>query len=163
MYRRAVHSWKPRAYLYRSNRVGGAKRPHADDHLSGKRAAAATVDVGALTRAASGHGYISSSEVSSGTVTFRKMVDDVVLRQVDLYVKPHAQYGHRKHAHSSPTTPHVISSTHTCAVGGMAGIQNVFYLYRKVFKTKASAHSKFHRTTRNLKHTHMCFGWYVPF
>ena len=27
------------------------------------------VDVGALTRAASGHGYISSSEVSSGTVT----------------------------------------------------------------------------------------------
>ena len=54
----------------------------------------ATVDVGALTRAASGHGYISSSEVSSGTVTFRKMVDDVVLKQVDLYVKPHAQYGH---------------------------------------------------------------------
>ena len=54
----------------------------------------ATVDVGALTRAASGHGYISSSEVSSGTVTFRKMVDDVVLNQVDLYVKPHAQYGH---------------------------------------------------------------------
>ena len=50
----------------------------------------ATVDVGALTRAASGHGYISSSEVSSGTVTFRKMVDDVVLKQVDLYVKPHA-------------------------------------------------------------------------
>ena len=47
-----------------------------------------------MTRAASGHGYISSSEVSSGTVTFRKMVDDVVLKQVDLYVKPHAQYGH---------------------------------------------------------------------
>ena len=54
----------------------------------------ATVDVGALTRAASGHGYISSSEVSSGTATFRKMVDDVVLKQVDMYVKPHAQYGH---------------------------------------------------------------------
>jgi hypothetical protein len=53
-----------------------------------------TVDVGALTQAAAGHGYISSSEVSSGTVTFRKMVDDVVLKQVDLYVKPHAQYGH---------------------------------------------------------------------
>ena len=52
------------------------------------------VDVGALTRAAAGHGYISSSEVSSGTVTFRKMVDDVVIKQVDLYVKPHAQYEH---------------------------------------------------------------------
>ena len=32
-------------------------------------------------------------------------------------------YMHRKHAHSPPTTPHAISSTHTtCAVGGMVGI-----------------------------------------
>ena len=29
---------------------------------------------------------------------------------------------HRKHAHSPPTTPHIIPSTHTCAVGCMAGI-----------------------------------------
>ena len=53
-----------------------------------------TVDVGALTQAAAGYGYgyISSPEVSSGTVAFRQMVDDVVLKQVDFFhVKPHVK------------------------------------------------------------------------